>query len=82
MGILAFIKDEEVIKKILKHLDLWDTKASPPLKRANAPPCDCHIGYSASQVSSCEDYLYCDPDYPIETCASTSAEVAPFKKWP
>ena len=23
-----------------------------------------------SQVPSCEDYLYCDPHYPIETCAS------------
>ena len=76
MRIISFIEDEEVIKKILKHLGLWDIKARPLLKRANAPPCECHIDYSASQVPSCEvyppwrDYLYCDPDYPIETCAS------------
>jgi hypothetical protein len=70
MKVISVIKDEEVIKKILKHLDLWDIKASPPLKRANAPPCDCHIDYSVSQVPFCEDYLNYDPDYPIETCAS------------
>ena len=70
MRILAFIENEDVIKKILKHLDLWDIKARPPLKRANAPPVECHIDYSDSQVPPCEDYLYCDPDYPIETCAS------------
>jgi len=70
MKIPAFIENEDVIKRILKHLDLWDIKARPPLKRANAPPVECHIDYSDSQVPSCEDYLYCDPDYPIETCAS------------
>ena len=30
MRIIAFIDDAEVIKKILKHLDLWDKKAGPP----------------------------------------------------
>ena len=70
MRIISFIEDEEVIKKILKHLGLWDIKARPPLKRANAPPAERHIDYSDSLVPSCEDYLYCDPDYPIETCAS------------
>jgi len=37
MCIIAFIEDPEVIKKILKHLDLWNlkTRSSP---RANAPP--------------------------------------------
>ena len=38
MKILFFIEDPEVIKKILKHLDLWDLKARPPPKRAKAPP--------------------------------------------
>jgi len=37
MKILSFIEDPEIIKKILKHLDLWDLK-SKPLPRANAPP--------------------------------------------
>jgi hypothetical protein len=30
MRIVAFIEDEEVIKKILKHLGLWEVKARPP----------------------------------------------------
>lgn len=30
MTIISFIKDEEVIKKILKHLRLWNVKVSPP----------------------------------------------------
>jgi predicted DNA-binding protein (UPF0278 family) len=30
MRIIAFIEDEEVIKKILKHLGLWEAKARPP----------------------------------------------------
>jgi hypothetical protein len=29
MRILTFIEDEEVIKKILKHLDLWSINARP-----------------------------------------------------
>ncbi|MDY6853233.1 MAG: hypothetical protein SWO11_00790 [Thermodesulfobacteriota bacterium] len=37
MKILSFIEDPEIIKKILKHLDLWDLK-SKPLPRDNAPP--------------------------------------------
>ena len=58
---MAFIEDEEVIKKILKHLGLWDQKARPPLKRANAPP-----PYLDSQVPFSDDYFYCDLDYPVE----------------
>jgi hypothetical protein len=45
MKILSFIEDEEIIKRILKHLGLWDVKPRPPLKSANAPPVDCHIDY-------------------------------------
>ena len=32
MRILAFIEDEEVIEKILKHLGLWGLKVRPPPK--------------------------------------------------
>ena len=32
---MAFIEDEAVIRKILKHLDFWDAKRKPP-PRANA----------------------------------------------
>ena len=47
MKILSFIEDPEIIKKILKHLDLWDLK-SKPLPRANAPPnnIEPHLDYS------------------------------------
>ena len=69
MRILAFIEDEEVIKKILKHLGLWDQKARPP-PRATATTPDIHIDYSDSQVPACDDYLFHDPEYPIEAYAS------------
>jgi hypothetical protein len=69
MKIIAFIEDEEVISKILKHLGLWEVKQRPP-PRANAPPLNFHIDYTYSQIPSYEDDLYCDPDYPIEIYAS------------
>ncbi len=62
MRILSFIEDPEVIKKILRHLGLWDLKVRSPPKRASAPPIDTHLDYSDSQIPSCEDYLYRDPD--------------------
>jgi hypothetical protein len=67
MRVISVIEDEEVIKKILKHLGLWDVKARPPPKRFNTPPADSHPDYPGSQVPSSDDYLYSDPDYSIET---------------
>jgi hypothetical protein len=29
--VISFTEDEDVIEKILKHLELWDMKARPPL---------------------------------------------------
>ena len=69
MKILSFIEGEEIIKKILKHLGLWDVKQRPPPK-AHAPPPTVHIDYSDSQIPPCEDYLYTDPDDPIEAYTS------------
>ena len=37
MKIISMVENEEVIKKILKHLGLWDRKARPPPK-ATGPP--------------------------------------------
>jgi len=62
MRILAFIEDEDVIKKILKHLGMWAIKARPPPKGANGPQLNIHIDSSHSQIPPSEDYLYCDPD--------------------
>ena len=42
MRIISFIEDEEVVKKILKHLGLWLVK-SKPKARANAPPAEPYI---------------------------------------
>jgi len=69
MRILAFIEDEEVIKKILKHLGLWEMKARPPPKTRALEP-DVKIDASISQLPHCENYLYSDPEYPIEAYAS------------
>ncbi len=36
MRIISWIEDKEVIKKILKHLNLWDTNIhDPPAKKAD-----------------------------------------------
>ena len=37
IGIISLIDDAEIIKKILKHLDLWDVRRKPP-PCANGPP--------------------------------------------
>jgi hypothetical protein len=53
------------VKKILKHLDLWDVKRRPP-PRANSPPTEAFIIYDGFSVPSADDYII-DADYPIET---------------
>jgi hypothetical protein len=63
MGIISFIEDPEIVKKILKHLDLWDLKARPPPK-AKTPSPDIYIDYSDSQLPPSDDYLYGDVQYP------------------
>ena len=32
MRIISFIEDEQLVKKILKHLDLWDVRRKPPAR--------------------------------------------------
>jgi len=51
MRIISFIEDEEVIKKILKHLGLWEIKTRPP-PRSNAPSKapEYYIVYTDSQL--------------------------------
>jgi hypothetical protein len=65
MRIISWIEDEEVIKKILKHLGLWLPKRSPP-PRAHAPPQAVRIDYLDSQIPAADDYLI-DPDYPTDS---------------
>jgi len=63
MRIISFIENEEVIKKILKHLGLWELKARPP-PRANAlPKYEPSIDYSDSQLPVSDKWLYVDPEH-------------------
>ncbi len=39
MRIIAFIEDEQLVKKILMHLGLWEVKRKPP-PCANPPEAD------------------------------------------
>jgi hypothetical protein len=76
MRIIAFIEGEEVIKKILKHLGLWEVnpphfrrvKPRPPPRMAKAQPLctEPHIDYSDTQVFSSDNRFYVDP---IPACA-------------
>ena len=64
MKIIAFIEDEEVIEKILKHLGLWKIKARPPPK-VKTPSMRIQLDYSDSQISS-PDSFYAHPDCPMD----------------
>ena len=76
MKVISIIEDEEVIKKILMHLGLWDRKPRPPPKVNVYPPPEGttpnvpHIDYTDSQLPPSEEYLYIYEDYPIEDYAS------------
>jgi hypothetical protein len=37
MRVISVIEDKDIIKKILKHLALWDIKARPPPKNDKSP---------------------------------------------
>ena len=62
MRVIAFIEDPDVIKKILKHLDLWYVKRKPPPR---APPIDDFPTYNDHPGPNADDYVR-DPDYPAE----------------
>ena len=54
MRIIAFIEEPDVMKKILKHLGLWDVKRKPrPV--ANAPPIDVFPAYDEQPGPSADD---------------------------
>jgi hypothetical protein len=62
---ISFIEDSEIIKKILKHLDLWDVRRKLPA-RAHGPPTETFIIYDESSSPSADDYLM-EGDHPIES---------------
>ena len=65
MRIIALIEDQQIVKKILQHLDLWHVKRKPP-PRSNDPPSEAIIIYGKSSSPSVDDYII-DADYPVET---------------
>jgi hypothetical protein len=51
MKVISVIEDQDVTKKILKHLGLWEVKPRPPPKTTGPPkPVEHHIDYSTSQL--------------------------------
>lgn len=65
MRVIAFIEDSDVIRKILKHLNLWDLKR-PPRPVAHAPPTQVFPVYDGSLAPSADDYAT-DPVYPLDS---------------
>ncbi len=58
------------MKKILKHLGLWDVKRKPrPV--ANGPPIDVFPTYDEQPGPSADDYIR-DPEYPTDVSRRSS----------
>jgi hypothetical protein len=66
MRILAFIEDQDVIRKILSHLGLWEKAPRPP---PSGPSPALTLDPSLSQLPPWEDDLNQDPGSPIEWSA-------------
>jgi hypothetical protein len=67
MKVISVIENEDDIKKILKHLGLWDLKARPlPRKEKATGRTENSMDYSVSQLPPLEDHLYFDVEYPFE----------------
>ncbi len=70
MRAIALVEDPDVMKKILKHLGLWDIKRKPrPV--ANAPPIDVFPAYDEQPGPSSDDYIR-DPEYPADLSRRSS----------
>jgi len=50
MRIISFIEDMEIIEKILRHLDLWDTRNHDPPAHRTPTFHDYNIDHSYSQI--------------------------------
>jgi hypothetical protein len=51
MKVISVIEDQDVIKKVLKHLGLWEVKPRPPPKTIGPPKTpEYHLDYSTSQL--------------------------------
>jgi hypothetical protein len=68
MKVISVIEDQDVIKKILKHLGLWEVKPRPPPRMAKTQPLhtEPHIDYSDSQVPPFDNGFCADLEYPAD----------------
>ena len=65
MKVISVVEDNEVIKKILKHLGLWDSKPrSPPKPKDVSKKSETVIDDSFSQLLVSDNWIYVDPQYP------------------
>ncbi|MCF8083145.1 MAG: hypothetical protein K9M96_08620 [Deltaproteobacteria bacterium] len=71
MKVIGVIENQDVIKKILKHLGLWEIKQRPPPKSTGPPkPFEYSIDHSVSQLPASDKWLAAghfsviDPVYP------------------
>jgi hypothetical protein len=55
--LISFIEGPDVMKKILKHLGLWEVKRKLPRTVANAPPIDVFPAYDEQPGPSSDDYI-------------------------
>ena len=63
MKIISVIENEDVIKKILIHLGLWEREARPPPKdKTHLKTSEYSIDYSSSQLPDSDKWLYVDPE--------------------
>jgi hypothetical protein len=63
MKVISVIEDEDVIKKILKHLGLWNVRTRPPPRTTALPKIpDYSIDYTDSQLPVSDKWLYVDPE--------------------
>ena len=63
MKVISVIEDEDVIKKILKHLGLWDRKTRSPPQKSLKKTSEYIIDYSTSQLPASDKWLYVDVEY-------------------
>jgi len=63
MKVISVIEDEDVIKKILQHLGLWQVKPRPPPKATGLTKItEYSIDYSTTQLPASDNWLYVDPE--------------------
>ena len=62
MKVISVIEDQDVIKKILKHLGLWEVKPRPPPKATRPPKmAEYSIDYSVLHLCVLDECPYPKP---------------------